>query len=71
MELLEKISTLVDGVVYTRPTFHDNPNGGHVYMCLFCNESVEVGGDKYVCMHEMKHSNDCIYPLAVALHKEL
>lgn len=64
-----KIEELIDSVLETMPTFWDNPNGGHVYTCPFCNVSKEVKATEYIHLAELTHSDNCTYKLAQELYK--
>ena len=64
-----KINNLIDGVLETRPSFWDNPNGGHVYTCPFCCSNKEVKATDYVHMSELKHDKDCTYLLAKEIYE--
>lgn len=70
-DLVNKIETLVNGVIETQAEFYDNPNGAYEFSCPFCcgnikSSRISIGG-----MVDIKHDKDCTYILAMEINKEI
>jgi len=60
----DDVVKLCQSVLGASLDMYDDPNGGFVYTCCLCGKSIELSGDKGMCISAFPHRVDCGYLIA-------